>query len=189
MTLLYATTNPGKLREAINNFAEYGYQVVGPQDLGINLDVDETGQSLEENAILKAEAYLPYLDDNTVVLADDTGMYIDALGGEPGIKVRRWLGYKMTDEEIINHTLTQLKNIPDSARTMEIKLALAIATKHHPTQVFVGSYRTHLLTEPKDFRDPGFPFRPLITAELPTHRTNAIKAALPYLSTLHSQNH
>lgn len=189
MTLLYATTNPGKFAEAKKNYASYGYDLVSPQDLGLNLDVDETGTTLEENARLKAEAYLPHVAKDTIVIGDDTGMFIPALGGEPGIKVRRWRGYKMTDEEIIEYCLQRLAGVPEGERQLKISLALAVATHNHPTQVFVGSYQTNILLHAKPIREPGFPFRPLITDETPTHRLDAIRASLPYLATLLSQTH
>lgn len=189
MTILYATTNPGKFSEAKKNFATYGYSIVSPGELGLNLDVEETGTTLEANASLKAEAYLPHVPPDTIVLGDDTGMYITALGGEPGIKVRRWLGYKMTDEEIITYCLKRLEGVPLGERTLTISLALAVAKRGSPTQVFVGSYQTNILLKPRSLREPGFPFRPLITDEAPTHRLDAIRASLPYLATLLKQNH
>lgn len=186
MTIIYATTNPGKFSEAKKNFADYGITIMSPLELGITLDVDEHGSSLEENAILKAEAYLPLVSPGTIILGDDTGIFIDALGGEPGIKVRRWKGYKMTDEEIISHCLTRLALVPPKNRTVNFRIAIAVACATHKTQVFTGDYHTYILEKARDFREPGFPFRPLISDETPTHRTEAIKAALPYLSTLQS---
>ena len=188
MNLLYATTNPGKFAEAARHFEAHGYAIKSPEMMGLNRVVEETGSTLEENAKLKAEAYLPYVDKGVIVFGDDTGMYIDALGGEPGIKVRRWKGYKMTDEEIIKYTLERLAGVPDVKRGMTISIALSVATSTKPTRTFVGSYKTSILQKPKNLREKGFPFRPLITDEIPTHRSDAIKAALPYLSTLLSQN-
>jgi len=184
--ILYATTNPGKFSEAKKNFAVHGINIINPLELGINIDVEETGTTLEENARLKAEAYLPHVEQGTIVLGDDTGIFIDALGGEPGIHARRWKGYKMTDEEIIEYCLAGMKGIPKEDRGVEFRIALAVAGSKYPTQVFIGTFHTQLRTTPLPLREEGFPFRPIITDELPTHRINAIKAALPYLSTLQS---
>lgn len=189
MTVIYATTNPGKFSEAKKNFADYGITIMSPLELGITLDVDEHGSSLEENAILKAEAYLPLAPTGSIILGDDTGIFIDALNGEPGIKVRRWKGYRMTDEEIITHCLSRLLGVPPGKRSVNFRIAIAVACANYKTRVFTGLYRTFILEHARDFRESGFPFRPLINDETPTHRTDAIKAVLPYLSTLQSQNH
>lgn len=112
--VLYATNNPGKISE-ISKFLEHnGIKVVSPKDLGIDLDVPETGDSLEENAKLKVKAYLE-VSNGRIVLADDTGLEIDALGGKPGIHVRRWKDgqTRMSDEEIIEYCLDQMKNVEE----------------------------------------------------------------------------
>lgn len=115
--VLYATNNPGKVIEISKLLNHYGIKVVSPKDLGIDLDVSETGNSLEENSSLKAKAYL--LESNgRIVLSDDTGLEIDALNGEPGIHVRRWRDgkTKMTDEEIIQYCLQKMHGIPQEQR-------------------------------------------------------------------------
>ncbi len=182
--IVYATTNPGKFNEAKRNYREYGIEIISPLDLNLNIEVDETGETLEANAALKAEAYIPYVSSDTIVLGDDTGIFIDALAGEPGIKVRRWKGYKMTDEEIIEYTLERLKGVEAQNRTAKFRIAIAVAAADRSTKIFIGEYQTNILEVPLSFREPGFPFRPIITDELPTHRISAIKASLPYLSTL-----
>src|SRR5690606_38382680 len=79
--LLYATTNPGKVFEVRKILAAHGLDLLAPQDLGLALDVDETGITLEENAALKARACLDLVreqghGDTLIVLADDTGLEI-----------------------------------------------------------------------------------------------------------------
>ena len=82
MRVLYATTNPGKLFEVGKFLNPFGIELLGPKDLGLSIDVSEEGNTLEENALLKARAYI---DEGIEypVLADDTGIEIDALDGEP----------------------------------------------------------------------------------------------------------
>src|SRR3989339_982306 len=111
--IVYATTNPGKFTEVAKLFAGHGIAIKSAADYKVDIDVNETGTTLEENAILKAEAYRDAIKDDVIILGDDTGLEIDALGGEPGIKVRRWKGYNMTDEEIITYALERLKNVPE----------------------------------------------------------------------------
>ena len=85
--LLYATTNLGKVQEIRKHLAGHGVTILSLQDLQINIDVPETGRTLEENAALKARAYCEHAGGR-LVMADDTGIEITALNGEPGIRVR-----------------------------------------------------------------------------------------------------
>src|SRR5438132_13962826 len=103
--ILVATTNPGKLREYIRLFEGVpGARVVSPNEAEIWREVAETGDTMAENALLKARAFrqaLPReaLDEGWWVLADDSGLEVDALGGEPGIYSTRWAGPNTTAEE------------------------------------------------------------------------------------------
>lgn len=118
--LLYATTNPGKVVEIRKHLAGHGITILSPQDLQININVPETGKSLEENAILKAKAY-GKLAGGRLVMTDDTGIEIAALNGEPGIRVRYWKDGKtrMGDEEIIKYALQKLHGVPVNQRQAE----------------------------------------------------------------------
>lgn len=106
MRLFYATTNPGKIFEVGKFLKPFGIDLLGPRDLGLSIEVSEEGSTLEENALLKTHAYLNSGVEYPV-LADDTGIEIDALGGEPGIHVRRWKDGKtrMTDQDVIEYCL------------------------------------------------------------------------------------
>jgi len=203
--IVYATTNPGKFKEVSDLFAGHGIVIHAPSEFGLAIDTEETGDTLEANAILKAEAYLPHLPTGTIVVSDDTGLEIDALGGEPGIKVRRWKGYRMEDEEIISYCLERLQGVEKSKRTAHFRTVFAVAQIDHPTRTFVGKLDGLILAEPHAIRVPGLPFQPLFFAtdydlmlyqihDLPmsekiaknitTHRERAVTAALPYLKTL-----
>jgi len=89
-SLLLASNNRHKLRELQSLLGLYGGIVLRPADIGLDLDVDETGRSFEENARLKAEAYCRA--SGMMSLADDSGLQVDALGGEPGIYSARYGG-------------------------------------------------------------------------------------------------
>ncbi|KKU62470.1 MAG: Non-canonical purine NTP pyrophosphatase, partial [Microgenomates group bacterium GW2011_GWD1_47_13] len=108
----------------------------------------------------------------------------DALHGEPGIKVRRWKGYSMTDEEIISYTLERLHGVSSAQRGAQFRTVIAVSYKHHSTRTFSGIYRGVIRTQPLVTREAGFPFRSLFRGSHPTHRENAAKSVLPYLSTL-----
>ena len=80
--LLIGTSNPGKVRELSSALAGCRLDIVSPADVGIMDDIPETGATLEENALLKAAAYSEI--SGLLTLADDSGLEVDALGGEPG---------------------------------------------------------------------------------------------------------
>jgi XTP/dITP diphosphohydrolase len=203
--IVYATTNPGKFSEVSKLFSGYGIGIKSASDFDVDIDVEETGSTLEENAILKAEAYLRTIDSDVIVVSDDTGLEIDALGGEPGIKVRRWKGYKMSDEEIITYTLERLKNIPKDKRHAQFRTVIAVATRNLSTQTFSGILPGLIVVKPHEYRESGVPFQPLfysteyqrmlyefrlltneekIVKKINTHRERAVIASLPYLATL-----
>lgn len=160
--LLYATNNPGKIIE-VSKFLEHnGIEVVSPHDLGIDLDILETGSSLEENAILKVKGYLE-VSGGRIILADDTGLEIDTLGGQPGIHVRRWKDgkTKMTDEEIIEYCLVQMSGIPPEQRGAQFRTVIALGLLNGEVETFDGILRGIILEKPADIRVEGFPFESL----------------------------
>lgn len=199
--IVYATTNPGKFAEVQKICTHHGVQIKSLADFGIEIDVTETGTTLEENAKIKAETYLKLLPPDSVVVTDDTGVEIDALGGEPGIKVRRWKGYKMTDEEIIQYCLERMKDVPAGERGAQFRTVLAIASSDSEVKYCDGILRGEILLDPLPARREGMPFWPIFyIPELkmslgefhdqpmefqiahPTHRELAVLKLLPYLS-------
>jgi len=161
-TLLYATTNPGKVMEVGKYLQSYGIPLVSPPQLGLTMEVEETGQTLEENAMLKVRAYLERAPD-MVVLGDDTGVEIDALSGEPGIHVRRWKDHttRLSDQEVINYCLERLHNVPSGQRGAQFRTVLALATPDGPIEYFAGILRGIIATDPAPLNIPGFPFETL----------------------------
>jgi len=108
--LLVATTNKGKLQEMSGFLADLPVQLVSLSDVGIDQDVVEDGKTYEENAKKKALFYAKLSD--LPAIADDGGLEISALNGEPGIHSRRWLGYAADDQTLINHMLQVSKDLP-----------------------------------------------------------------------------
>lgn len=204
MTLLYATNNPGKRMELRKLVEVYGLEIIAPDDIGLALDVPEDGDSLEANAAAKARAYLECLGDpDVIVLGDDTGVEIDALGGEPGIHVRRWIGRRMTDQEILDHCLARMAHVPPGARGAQFRTVFAVGQAGRPIALFDGVLRGEILTEPDPLRIEGFPFESIFYVpewgmllgqvyHLPaaqktrfvTHRERALRHALPYIRAL-----
>src|SRR3989338_3568720 len=99
-TILYATTNPGKIFEVDRLLKAYGIKMVSPKDLGLDIEVEEAG------------------------------LEIEALNGEPGIHVRRWRDGKtrMTDQETIDYCLYKMKNVPKGKRGARFRTVIALAS-------------------------------------------------------------
>lgn len=162
MQLLYATTNPGKLMEMTKHLTSYGIDLVSPAQVGIAIDVDETGDTLEENATLKAKAYLEHVSD-MVVMSDDTGVEIDALHGEPGIHVRRWKDKRtpMSDQAIIDYCMERMRGIPKAQRRAQFRTVIGIGMPGGMIELFDGVLRGEIAEHPTPLKYVGFPFETL----------------------------
>ena len=122
MALLLASNNAGKLREVRALLADL--RVVSPADLGIDLDVEETGQTFAANAELKARAYAAA--SGYIALADDSGLEIDALGGTPGVLSARYGAPDLDDEGRYLHLLSELQSYPEpSQRIARFRCAIS----------------------------------------------------------------
>lgn len=124
--IIFATGNQGKMREIKAIMADTGAEVLSMKEAGISAEINENGNTFEENALIKARGVAAVLNDSAgIVLADDSGLEIDALGGEPGIYSARYLG-EDTDYDIKNTNLIQrLDGIPDEKRTARFVCAIA----------------------------------------------------------------
>jgi XTP/dITP diphosphohydrolase len=131
--LLLATTNLHKLEEYRAIFADVPFELLSLRDIQLDMDVEETGTTFAENAELKALAYARASD--LLVLADDSGLEIDALGGAPGIYSARFAGRETPYTERFRLIEEQLKGLPPQQRTARFRCAITIA---EPS----GLYRT-----------------------------------------------
>ena len=121
--LLIATKNPGKLTELSEFLKEF--ETVSLTDIGIDEDVEEDGKTFEENSQKKALFYANR--SHLPTLSDDGGLEIDALGGQPGVRSRRWLGHEGTDEELKAHLRDVIKNLPEDKRSARFTTVLSFA--------------------------------------------------------------
>ena len=123
--IVFATGNQGKLREVKKILADLNVDIVSMKEEGIQIDVDENGATFAENAQIKATAIGAHTD--AIVLADDSGLVIDALNGEPGIYSARYLGedtsYRIKNQNLID----RLEGVPDERRTARFVCAIAAA--------------------------------------------------------------
>ena len=123
--LLLATNNRGKLREYIPMLAGLPFEVVTLAGAGITADVEETGSSLDENAVQKATTYAAL--SGLLTLADDSGLEVDALGGEPGPLSRRYAGENVSDSERNDYLLAKLEGVPLEKRGARFRCVIAVA--------------------------------------------------------------
>ncbi|AGK55125.1 XTP/dITP diphosphatase [Bacillus sp. 1NLA3E] len=184
--IIIATQNKGKAKEFEQMFAPRGYKVLTLLDFPELKDVEETGATFEENAILKAEAISQAL--GKMAIADDSGLVVDALAGKPGIYSARYAGEEKNDEANIDKVLKELIEIPDQKRTAHFYCALAVAIPGQEAFTFFGTCEGKILHERKGTN--GFGYDPIFfsleenrsMAELSaeeknriSHRANALK--------------
>lgn len=160
--LLIATTNPGKLGEIKEFLSDVPVTLVGLADVGITEAPEETGISFQENAILKAKFYAE--KSKLPTLADDGGLEIDALNGEPGVKSHRWIhdDREDTDEELIQYTLDRMKDIVDTNRGAQLRLVLALVIPGGEVFTSEEKVRGIIPRQASRSRWKGFPYRSLL---------------------------
>ena len=165
-TILFATKNPGKLKEFKKTFDRLNRnrKVISFTDLHYDIpDCEETGNTFEENALLKiqnARHYLRGTDKEMIVIADDSGMKIASLNGEPGGLTRRWNGSKMSDDEIIDYCLEKIKGYND--RSASYISCIVVSTPNNFNKVITSESNGVILQEPKNSSImKGLPFRSL----------------------------
>ncbi len=124
-TLVLATTNKGKLRDFRLLFEGSGIAIEVPADHGVELDVEETGETFTDNALLKARAFAAALPGRAV-LADDSGLVVEALGGEPGVRSARYAGEPCDDRANNLAVLAKMEGVADRRAAFVVVLALAL---------------------------------------------------------------
>ena len=124
MDIILATKNAGKVREMAEILKPYSINVISQKDAGIDVEVLETGNTFEENAEIKARAVAMLCD--SPVLADDSGLCIDALGGKPGIYSARYGGEALPYPEKIRCLLKELADVTDRSARFECAMVLVM---------------------------------------------------------------
>ncbi len=155
--IIVATANPGKLVEFATALAPQGFEVVGLDALDDRTPVEETGDTFEANARLKAEGYSARTD--LPVLADDSGLEVDALGGEPGVHSARYGGPELDDRERYRLVLEKLQGVPEKQRTARFRCVLALARAGKTLAVFDGVVEGRITDAPRG--DGGFGYDPV----------------------------
>lgn len=129
-----ATHNPGKLREMGEILSQYGVEVVSPKDLGVTVDVEETGTTFAENAMLKAKAICEA--SGLPAIADDSGLCVDALNGGPGVYSARYGGEELDDKGRYTLLLNSMRG--QTTRAAHFACAIACAFPNGDTLTAEG---------------------------------------------------
>ncbi len=159
--ILIATTNPGKLAEIKFFLKDLAFEFVSLKDLSIKDNVVENGKNFEENAKIKARFYSEISGLPTI--ADDGGLEIEYLHGEPGVKSRRWINNKEAgDQELVDYTLKKLEGVPKHKRGAKLVVCLALALPSKKIFVSRGEIKGVITEKPFHILTPGFPFRSLL---------------------------
>jgi XTP/dITP diphosphohydrolase len=178
MRLLVATNNPGKVREYQDLLAGLNVELYGLTDLSITTEVDETGQTFEENARIKAAAYSRM--SGLLTLADDSGLEVEALGQAPGVYSARYAGKGATDADRYRKLLAALDGVPWEKRAARFRCVIALAWPDGRIETFQGRCEGVIAFEPKGTN--GFGFDPVFympeynctMAELPEETKNQV---------------
>lgn len=137
--ILIATGNKGKLKEILEVLDGLPFEFLSLNDFPKFADCEENLETFQENAALKAKYYFEKIGGTMPVLADDSGIIVDALKGELGIKTRRWgAGAKATDQEWIDFFLNRMEEIEDEKRSARFICAAAICLDLENIKTFQG---------------------------------------------------
>ena len=187
MKVVLASKNPHKLVEIRQITDKFGFQLIMQSELGVDIDVEETGSTFEENSFLKADAVMKAT--GLPAIADDSGICVDALGGEPGIYSARY-GFddSLDDWGRLQLLLKNTEHVPDGQRQAQFVCVITMITPDETVIQARGEIHGELLRAPAG--ENGFGYDPLFyspplgksTAELSpeeknevSHRANALK--------------
>ena len=156
--LIISTNNNHKVEEIKKILKELPIEVLSKKDIGIsNFEVNEDGNTLEENSIKKAKALADKVE--YMVMADDSGLFVDALNGAPGVYSSRYAGEDGNDKKNNIKLLEELKDVPTENRTASFLTAIALITEKKETFVVKGECRGNIGFEPTG--NGGFGYDPL----------------------------
>jgi XTP/dITP diphosphohydrolase len=181
MRIIFATGNANKMREIREILGETDTEVLSMKEAGIEADIVEDGQTFAENALIKAKGIAGLVNDgDTIVMADDSGLVIDALNGEPGVYSARYMGedtsYRIKNKNLID----RLEGVPEGKRSARFVCAMAACFPDGTEKVVEGKIEGRIGYEERGANgfgyDPIFylPDRDVSTAELSPEDKNAI---------------
>lgn len=159
MNIILSTGNPTKAEQIKAMFTGSKIFIQTLTDVGIKGEALEDGTTLHENALKKARFAYENSGSKNWTMADDTGFFIDHLGGIPGVNAANWAGKTATTDEITRFTLKQLEGATDRSATFET--VVAIVTPDGNEHFFSGKIRGHILEVPRTPPQPRMPYSPI----------------------------
>ncbi len=159
MKVIAATKNKGKIREMQEILSPLDIEIVSQQEMGIEVDAEETGDTFEKNALIKARAVAMICD--YPILADDSGICVDALGGAPGVRSARYAGDDATDSDRINKILREIGDSEN--RNAKFVTAVAFIFPDGREVTAAGEVKGHITHEPHG--ENGFGYDPIFFSE------------------------
>lgn len=171
MNIIIASNNKGKIKEFKKILEPLGYNVFSQSEAGINIEVEETGTTFEENAKLKARAI--YNLKHTAVLADDSGIVVDYLNGEPGIYSARYMGLQ-TDEERRRCVLYKMKDAKKEDRTARYVCCICYIEENGKENIVNGVWEG--IVADKEYGENGFGYDPIF---MPNGSDKTVAQMLP----------
>lgn len=171
MNIIIASNNKGKINEFKKILEPLGYNVFSQSEAGVNIEVEETGTTFEENAKLKARAI--YNLKHTAVLADDSGIVVDYLNGEPGIYSARYMGLQ-TDEERRRCVLYKMKDAKKEDRTARYVCCICYIEENGKENIVNGIWEG--IVADKEYGENGFGYDPIF---MPNGSDKTVAQMLP----------
>lgn len=157
--IVVASDNKGKLREIAQIFK--GYEILSMREAGFSGEIEETGKTFEENAVLKARAVSKAL--HCTALADDSGLCVEALGGAPGVYSARFCGRHGDDKANNALLLEKMRSVPDGERAAYFESCVAVCTQSG--KVITATGRTHGRILKEEQGEGGFGYDPLFYSD------------------------
>ena len=176
MKIILASNNKHKLEEIRKITAPLGYEVISQSEAGCNFDVEETGTTFEENAVLKAKAV--YEKMKMPVISDDSGLEVDYLNGAPGVYSHRYAGENATDADRCSKLLSEVSGVEKEKRTARFVCVICFIDENGTETVIRGTCEGYIGTEPRGENgfgyDPVFMYGDRSFAEISAEEKNSV---------------
>lgn len=157
--IILASRNVGKLKELREMLSDLSVDVISMEEAGVVGEAVEDGATFEENALKKARyVYQKNKINNAWVLADDTGLCVDALGGKPGILSARYAGEGASEQVMMQKILQEMAQVPEGKRQARFEAAVVLIASDGREWIFPGIVRGKISLEPRGILRPKLPY-------------------------------
>lgn len=153
MKFIYGTGNIKKVEQvkAFFDTQDVDLDIISLKDIGFNEEIEENGETFEENSMIKAKAIKRYCDENNIneiIITDDAGLEVEALGGRPGVLSARYAGDHASQEVVINKLLNELKDVPEGKRAANFVCVITVVMQNGETFAVRGETKGKIPLKP-----------------------------------------